>query len=91
MKNWKLAPKSESVAKYVECYWFLEKEPDDKVFNYPKLNPDPAAHLILADKEQAYQYNQDSISAKGNGSHWIFPHCKTLEMDNSQPFLMNGS
>lgn len=90
MKNWKLTPRDSYVAKYVECYWFLEKELNDKVFNYPKLNPDPAAHLILADEKQGYQYSQDSISANGNGSHWIFPHCKTLEMDHSQPFLIVG-
>jgi len=90
MKNWKLTPQDSHVAKYVECYWFLEKEQGDKGFNHPKLNPDPAAHLILADEQQGYQYRQDSISTKGNGNHWIFPHCKTLEMDHSQPFLVVG-
>ena len=27
----KLSPKNIDVAKYVECYWFLEKEPGDLV------------------------------------------------------------
>lgn len=90
MKNWKFIPRDSYVAKYVECYWFLEKEQGDKGFSHPKLNPDPAAHLILADEKQSYQYRHDSISAKGNGNHWIFPHCKTLEMNHSQPFLVVG-
>ncbi len=61
-----------------------------RVLIIQKMNPDPAAHLILADEEQGYQYSQGAISAKGNGNHWIFPHSKTLEMDHSQPFMVVG-
>ena len=78
------------MAKYVECYWFLEKEHDDVGNNHPKLNPDPAAHLILADAKQNYQYSQDEAPQKGKGNHWIFPHSKTFVMDHSQLFLVVG-
>ncbi|MBQ0781227.1 MAG: AraC family transcriptional regulator [Thalassolituus oleivorans] len=90
MKNWKLAPKSESVAKYVECYWFLEKEPDDHGNLYPKLNPDPAAHLIIASDNEVHQYDHSGTRQVVQGCHWIFPHLKTLTMDHSDPFKIIG-
>lgn len=90
MRNWKRPPNNSDVGRYVDCYWFLEREQDSSGPNYPKLNPDPAAHLILAATDQAYQYDQGTLSEKGKGSHWIFPHCKTLVMDHSQSFLVLG-
>ena len=90
MKNWKLLPKNKHVAKYVECYWFLEKESHDASNNHPKLNPDPSAHLIIANLNQAYQYVHDAISQNGSGNHWIFPHLKTFTMDHSAPFQVIG-
>lgn len=90
MRNWKRPPRDSYVAKYVECYWALEKEYDDVSNIQPKLNPDPAAHLILAGNEQIYQYAQDETRQKGHGCHWIFPHKKTYTMDHSQPFLIVG-
>lgn len=86
MQNWKLPPLNSRVAKHVECYWFLEKEQDDVGYAHPKLNPDPATHLILAEANQKYQYSQGTSSHEGSGSHWILPHCKTFVMDHSQPF-----
>ncbi|PCK06897.1 MAG: hypothetical protein COA42_17030 [Alteromonadaceae bacterium] len=88
MKNWKLLPNNPHVAKYVECYWFLEKEADDVGNNHPKLNPDPSAHLIISN--QKFQYTQDSTSQEGCGSHWIFPHRQTFTMDHSDPFKIIG-
>ena len=90
MKNWKLFPENSQVAKHVECYWFLEKEHGDESDNYPKLYPDPSAHLIIANINDAYQYEQESVSQQGNGSYWIFPHRKTFVMDHSVPFLIIG-
>ncbi len=90
MRNWKLLPRNPYVAKYVECYWFLEKEHDDIGNEHPKLNPNPAAHLILAADEQKYEYIQGESQIKGSGSHWLFPHKKTFLMDHSQPFLIIG-
>lgn len=90
MRSWKLFPKESSVAKYVDCYWFLEKNQEDVSFERPKLNPDPAAHLILAETQQRYRYSQGANSFEGHGNHWMFPHCKTIEIDHSKPFLIVG-
>lgn len=90
MKNWKLLPKIESVSKYVECYWFLEKEADDRSNIFPRLNPDPSPHLIIANINRTYQYTHGSTSQSVNGDHWIFPHLKTFTMDHSDPFRIVG-
>ncbi len=90
MRTWKLFPQNKIVAKYVDCYWLLEKEPGDVGYTHPKLNPDPAAHLILAKPEQEYRYSQNTQSARGRGCHWIFAHRKSFEMDHSEPFLILG-
>lgn len=90
MNSWKLVPKESTVATYVDCYWFLEKEQEDVSFERPKLNPDPAAHLIFAKAQQYYSYSQGTNSFEGHGSHLMFPHCKTTEIDHSKPFLVLG-
>ena len=90
MKTWKLFPKDSNVARYVDCYWFLEKKQEDVSFERPKLNPDPAAHLILAKTQQCYRYSLGTNSFEGHGDHWMFPHCKTIEIDHSKPFLIVG-
>lgn len=90
MKSWKLSPKIEDVAKYVECYWFLEKELHDQSFSYPKLNPDPSAHLIVSNLNNTYEYRHSVKTQNVNGSHWIFPHIKTFTMDHSTPFKVIG-
>ncbi|NQY37918.1 MAG: AraC family transcriptional regulator [Alteromonadaceae bacterium] len=90
MINWKIIPENPDVAKFVECYWFLEKEQTDDIHKYPKLNPDPSGTLIIAPNEQRYHYDNTSMSFEGVGSHWIFPNCQTFQMDHSQPFLIFG-
>ncbi len=90
MKNWKLNPESKDVAKYVECYWFLEKEPSDIGSNHPQLNPDPHAHLILSNTGYKYHYEHNHVFQQGHGSHWIFPHINTFTMDHSEPFRIMG-
>ena len=90
MKNWKLESKIADVAKYVECYWFLEKELHDKSFSYPKLNPDPASHLIISSSQNHYNYSHGNNTQHVHGSHWVFPHRKTFVMDHSAPFQMLG-
>ncbi len=90
MKTWKLFPNDPCVAKYVDCYWFLEKKLEDIGYDRPKLNPDPAAHLILTKTLQRYRYSQATNFFKGHSNHWIFPHNKTIEMDHSKPFAIVG-
>ncbi|MGI9273539.1 MAG: helix-turn-helix domain-containing protein [Endozoicomonas sp.] len=90
MKTWKHPPKNPDVARYVECYWFLKSDHSNPNHDYPKLNPDPCGHLILADAGQPYLYEHEAYTAKGFGSHWIFPHCQTFRMDHSQSFKIVG-
>ena len=90
MKSWKREPDNPQVKQYVECYWFLEKSDVSRSDNYPKLNPDPAAHLIIAAESQAYHYHADGVASEGAGSHWIFPHSQTFQMDHTQPFWIVG-
>lgn len=90
MRSWKISPKNSSIAKYVDCYWLLEKSQGDVSPEYPKLNPDPAGHLIFARPQQHYHYKYESMSVVGQGSHIILPHCQTISMDHSKPFLIMG-
>lgn len=90
MKSWKLAPGDKNAANYIDCYWLLERKKSDQGYEYPKFNPDPAAHPHLACPQQRYRYSQDDVSFGGMGSHWIAPHCKTVTMDHSQAFLVLG-
>lgn len=90
MIHWLQTPKSTHVAKYVECYWLIEKTSNATAYEYPKLNPDPCAHLIISPKNQTYSYDLNPGIAKGEGSHWLFPHKQTLELDHSKPFIHIG-
>lgn len=90
MKNWKQLPKNDQVSKYIECYWFLEKERHDTSHNYPILNPDPSAHLIISTSAQPYQYEHGAISHQGIGSHCIFPHLTTFSINHTNPFKIIG-
>jgi AraC-like DNA-binding protein len=80
----------ESVGKYVECYWFLEKEQHDQSHIYPKLNPDPSSHLIIGSNHHLYRYDYEDVFQTVQGNHWIFPHLKTFTMDHSSPFKIVG-
>ncbi|KEI72921.1 helix-turn-helix domain-containing protein [Endozoicomonas elysicola] len=90
MINWKQPPDSAQIAQYVECYWFLEKQTGVQSHPFPKLNPDPAGHLIIAPADQTYRYNVSQRFMVGKGSHWLFPHSQTYQMDHTKPFSMIG-
>lgn len=90
MIQWMLSPISTEVAKYIDCYWFLEKTPDSDSYSYPKLNPDPAAHIVLSPPQQPYSYDLKVKKVAGIGSHWIFPHTQTFQLNHSKPFLHLG-
>lgn len=90
MISWLHSPTLEQVAKYIECYWFIEKYSDSEGHAYPKLNPDPSAHLIICPEVQAYQYEVDERVDSGVGTHLLFPHLQTLVLDHSKPFLYLG-
>ncbi|MDN3680852.1 AraC family transcriptional regulator [Vibrio tapetis subsp. quintayensis] len=90
MIHWLQSPQSALVAKYVDCYWVIEKTLDSTAHQYPKLNPDPCAHLIISPQSQAYHYDFNPGVAAGQGSHWLFPHKQTVELDHSKPFIHIG-
>jgi len=90
MRTWKLAPKDPQVAKFVECYWFLKREQGDVGNNRPKLNPDPAAHLIVTQQRQRFSYQQESSTQTSIGCHWLYAHRQTYLMDHSEPFQILG-
>ncbi|WP_406609935.1 helix-turn-helix domain-containing protein [Agarivorans sp. JK6] len=90
MIHWLQSPQSLIVAKYVECYWLIEKTPDSTAYQYPKLNPDPSAHLIISPPSQTYHYDLNPGIAVGEGSHCLYPHQQTLALDHSKPFVHLG-
>ncbi len=85
-----LSPISDNVSKYVDCYWFLEKAPGSDSHPYPKLNPDPSGHMVLSPLQQPYRYDLKVKKVNGKGSHWIFPHTQTYQLDHSKPFRHLG-
>lgn len=90
MIHWLQSSKIPEVAKYIECYWLIEKRSDAKSLDYPKLNPDPSAHLIISPEKQSYHYDMNPGAADGKGSHWLFPHHQTFQLDHSKLFVHLG-
>jgi hypothetical protein len=90
MRSWKIGPKETALCQYIDCYWLLEKSTGDAGADFPKLNPDPAGHIIITHAQQSFGYTYENHNASGCGSHLILPHDKTLTMDHSQPFLVLG-
>ncbi|MBM7035256.1 helix-turn-helix domain-containing protein [Vibrio ulleungensis] len=90
MIQWLKHSSKPEVAKYIECYWLIEKEADSESFNFPKLNPDPSAHLIISPDNQSYHYDMNPSAIDGKGTHWLFPHHQTLQLDHSKPFVHLG-
>ncbi|GAA4889866.1 helix-turn-helix domain-containing protein [Ferrimonas pelagia] len=86
MKNWIHTPSHPDIARYVECYWFIDRDRAGQNADFPKLNPDPSAHLIFAPAAQRYYYHAGSKEMQGQGSHWLYPHVRTLIMDHSRDF-----
>lgn len=90
MKNWKLTTSDPTIGQFIDGYWFLSKEPSDQTNDFPKLNPDPAAHVIIAGDDTTYLYQHDLLKHHGFGSHLIHPYRKTWQMDHRQPFQILG-
>lgn len=90
MKSWKITSNNPIIAQYVQCYWLIEKEPTDTSHNFPKLNPDPSATLLLSPENQQFRYKQHRQEFSVKGCHWIFPNSQTIQLDHSQPFVILG-
>ena len=90
MISWIQPPRSSQIAKYVECYWLIEKQPDSDSHAFPKLNPESNAHFIISPSNQPYHYQAKSALLDGLGSHWLFPYRETLQLDHSKPFVHLG-
>ena len=89
MSNWKQLPLNIEVAKYIDCYWFIEKNHEGGI-THPTLNPDPACHIILAPAEQAFCYTLDNQEVKGKGSHVLMPNTSSIRLDHAHRFVIVG-
>jgi len=94
MIRWLKRPKLSAVEKYIECYWYLEKDGNSEDIERPILNPDPSAHLIILSPKKSYHYDSKSKSNTtvfhGKGSHWLYPYLKTIELEHAQAFSCIG-
>ena len=90
MKSWKIYPINETVSKFIECYWYLEKEASDETHATPNLYPDPCAHLIFSKNDQPYSYASHDDTFIGSGTHLIQPHLKSFTLDHADPFIVFG-
>ncbi len=88
MLHWIISSTSK-LSNIIECYWFIEKKSESGA-SFPKLNPDPCAHLILAPTSESYNYCSNKQSQSGQGSHLLLAHQKTLELDHSKSFRHLG-
>lgn len=90
MIHWLHQPTSSVVSTFIECYWLIEKKQGADGFQFPKLNPDPSAHVIISPTNQTYTYQADEGIESGVGSHLLFPHLHTFQLDHTQPFIHLG-
>ncbi|WP_144207663.1 helix-turn-helix domain-containing protein [Shewanella donghaensis] len=90
MINWIRKPNSVDIAQYVDCYWLIQKKTESELHQYPKLNPDPNAHLIISPADQAFHHASSQQSFTGVGSHWLWPHQHTYQLDHRKAFIHLG-
>ncbi|MCL1095991.1 helix-turn-helix domain-containing protein [Shewanella kaireitica] len=90
MQIWSKPPKNQTIAKYVALFWLIEKTNKDESYHFPKLNPEPATHLILCPQQQRYIYQTLPTESNGTGCHWLYPQQQTLQLDHSQRFIYLG-
>ncbi len=88
MRTWKLPSSNELVAKYIDCYWYCEREANDETESFPKLYPDYCSTLIITDAKQTY--DQGNAVHVAENSHWIYPYLNTYQLDHSSPFRLVG-
>ncbi|GAD79345.1 helix-turn-helix domain-containing protein [Vibrio ezurae] len=86
MLHW-IIPATDTCSELVECYWFIEKTTDTDS-SFPKLNPDPCAHLIIT--PNSYSYSSDEGAISGQGSHFLCAHQSTFELDHCKAFTHLG-
>lgn len=90
MNNWKCQPADERLTKYIHAYWYLEKTPKDTSLRFPRLIPNPLAHLIIAPPEQSHSYQSGQSLQVVEKSHLIMPSSRFIEMDHRQSFIILG-
>ncbi|ESP91111.1 MULTISPECIES: helix-turn-helix domain-containing protein [Pseudoalteromonas] len=90
MIQWLQFPQCSVVSTFVECYWLIEKGEQAQGVQFPKLNPDPSGHLIMSPADQPYSYNFGGNIECGVGSHILFPHLQSLQLDHSCSFIHLG-
>ena len=90
MNNWKCPPANKNLAKYIYAYWYLEKTPEDTSLRFPRLIPNPLAHLIITPPEQSHSYQSGQSLQVVEESHLIMPSSQFIEMDHRQSFIILG-
>lgn len=88
MLHWIISSTSK-LSDFIECYWFIEKN-SGCGDSFPKLNPDPSAHLILAPRSEPYSYSFEKQQELGQGSHFLLAHQNTFELNHSKSFTHLG-
>lgn len=88
MLHWIISSTSK-LSDFIECYWFIEKN-SGSGDSFPKLNPDPCAHLILAPRSEPYSYSFAKQQELGQGSHLLLAHQNTFDLDHSKSFTHLG-
>lgn len=88
MLHW-IISSTHKLSDLIECYWFIEKKSESGA-SFPKLNPDPSAHLILAPRAEPYRYCFKKQVYAGLGCHLLLPHQNTFELDHSRSFSHLG-
>ena len=90
MIRWVSPSNSLEVSKYIDAYLYLERPAELKNTVRPKLSPHPAAHLIFSAPNEVHHYETKDNSYVVSGSHWVYPHSQTLELDHAKYFSCLG-
>lgn len=91
MITWKRAPSDPLLARYIDCYWYLETDSaSSNRLALPRLMPNPAAHCILAPVSQPYLYQWGKQQFCGHGSHMMLPNRCDVVLHHDQPLQLIG-
>lgn len=90
MNNWKYQPADKRLAKYIYCYWYLNKKSHDTQLRFPRLIPNPMAHLVVTLPDQTFSYKAGQSQHTVFGSHLLMPCQHFIEMDHRESFTILG-
>lgn len=70
--------------------WYLELEHDDKLDKWPRLIPNPRAHLLFTPRDQQYCYQNGHQPFIGRGSHLLTISDELLVLEDTPPLKRIG-